>query len=176
MRCLFEPRLVNDAFGDPTLYVAFRDERRALLFDLGDISALPPRRLLRLTHVFVTHAHMDHFGGFDHLLRVVLGRKDRLTLFGGPDFVAQVEHRLAALGVTTGPWLRELKHAVLSGAPGDTAITLRWRDRAGEHTMTRTVSELSDVVLDAMPGRRIGYVTDLRYSEPNIETLEQLLG
>jgi len=29
MRRLFEPRLVNDAFGDPGLYVDFHDERRA---------------------------------------------------------------------------------------------------------------------------------------------------
>ncbi len=68
MRCLFEPRLVNEAFGEPGLYVDFRDERRALLFDLGDIRVLPPRKLMRLSHVFVTHAHMDHFAGFDHLL------------------------------------------------------------------------------------------------------------
>jgi hypothetical protein len=54
MRSLFEARLVNDAFGDPALYVDFRDERRALLFDLGDISVLPPRKLMRLSHVFVT--------------------------------------------------------------------------------------------------------------------------
>lgn len=96
MRCLFEPLLVNEAFGDPSLYIDFRDERRALLVDLGDISALPPRKLLRLSHVFVTHTHMDHFSGFDHLLRVVLGRKAGIVLFGGPDFVAQVEHKLRA--------------------------------------------------------------------------------
>ncbi len=96
MRNLFEPRLVNDAFGDPALYVDFLDERRAVLFDLGDVSALPPRKLIRLTHVFVSHAHMDHFAGFDHLLRVVLGRKQRLTLVGGPDFAARVEHKLGA--------------------------------------------------------------------------------
>lgn len=70
MRCLFEPRLVNEAFGEPGLYVDFRDERRALLFDLGDIRVLPPRKLMRLSHVFVTHAHMDHFAGFDHPARV----------------------------------------------------------------------------------------------------------
>ncbi len=43
MTHLFEPRLVNDDFGDPGLYVDFRDERRALLVDVGDISALAPR-------------------------------------------------------------------------------------------------------------------------------------
>src|SRR5467141_4402587 len=94
MRRLFEPRLVNDTFGDPGLYVDFRDERRALLFDLGDITVLPPRKLMRLSHVFVTHTHMDHFSGFDHLLRVVLGRKAQVVLFGGPEFVAQVEPKL----------------------------------------------------------------------------------
>ena len=90
MRRLFEPRLVNDAFGDPGLYVDFHDERRALLFDLGDITVLPPRKLMRLSHVFVTHTHMDHFSGFDHLLRVVLGRKAAIELFGGPGFIASV--------------------------------------------------------------------------------------
>ena len=266
MRSLFVPCLVNDAFGDPGLYIDFRDERRALLFDLGDIAALPPRKLMRLSHVFVTHTHMDHFSGFDHLLRVVLGRKAGIVLFGGPEFVAQVEHklrayswnvvqryevelvidvreigadgrgqsarfssrtgfartasapleladdvlheeaifrvrgrfvdhgipclayaieekaqvkvakdRLAALGVSTGAWLRELKHAVLSGAPDETPIVVRWGDRHGAHAMTRTVSELRHLILDVVPGQRIGYVTDLRYTEPNVQTLAQLL-
>src|SRR5512147_1020061 len=96
MRPLFEPALVNDDFGDPGLYADLRDERRALLFDLGDVSALPPRKLLRLSDLFVSHAHIDHFVGFDRWLRVVLGRKERARLYGGPGFVAQVEHKLAA--------------------------------------------------------------------------------
>lgn len=266
MHSLFDHRLVNDAFGDPGLYVEFRDQARSLLFDLGELSALRPRHLLRVSHVFVTHTHMDHFAGFDDLLRVVLGRQDRLVVFGGPDFVAQVEHklraytwnvvhryeielvlevcevmldgrrrwarfssrhafaredertieasgdvlhdeptfrvrgrfvdhdipclsyaleekgrvrvapdRLAALGVTTGAWLRELKHAVLTGAAGDTPIRLQWRDRDGEHARTHTVDELRSVVLDTVPGQRVGYVTDLRYTEANVQTLVQLL-
>jgi ribonuclease Z len=266
MRLLFEPRLVNDPFGDPGLYVDFRDEARALLFDLGDIAALPPRKLLRITHVFVSHTHLDHFVGFDQLLRVVLGRKRSITLVGGPGFVDQVEHRLraytwnvvhryevelvldvreiapggrgararlssrtgfarepgapfecagdvlldetlfrvrgrfvdhempclafaveekarvrvakdrlAALGVHTGAWLRELKLAVLAGAPGATPIRVRWRDRLGEHEITRSVAELTDVVLDVVAGQRIGYVTDLRFTEANVRTLAALL-
>jgi ribonuclease Z len=74
VRRLFEARLTNEAFGDPGIYVDFRDERRALLFDVGDIGALPPRMLMRLSHVFVTHTHMDHFAGFDRLLAFILGR------------------------------------------------------------------------------------------------------
>lgn len=266
MRHPLEPQLVNDVFGDPGLHVDFRDERRALLFDLGDLTALPPRKLMRLSHVFVTHTHMDHFAGFDQLLRVVLGRKERLTLFGGPGFVDQVEHklhaytwnvvhryevelvldvhelgvdgqgrrarfssrtrfareplapwqpagdllhedvacrvrarfvdhgmpclafaveektqatiakdRLAALGVATGAWLRELKRAVLDGAPDDTPIELHWRDRDGEHRMRRPLAALRDIVIAARRGRRIGYVTDLRYTAANMETLSQLL-
>jgi len=96
MHVLFEPSLVNDAFGDPGLYVDFRDERRALLFDLGDISRLLPRQLMRMSHVFVTHAHLDHFCGFDHLLRVILGRKAGIVIFGGPNFLEQIEHKLRA--------------------------------------------------------------------------------
>jgi ribonuclease Z len=84
--------------------------------------------------------------------------------------------RLAALGVSTGAWLRELKLAVLSGAPADTPITLCWRDRGGEHTMTRSVGELSPIVLDVAPGERIGYVTDLRFTPENRRVLAALLG
>jgi len=264
MRWLFDPRLTNEAFGDPGVYVDFRDERRALLFDLGDIAALPPRKLMRLSHVFVTHTHMDHFAGFDRLLAVVLGRKAQLTLFGGPDFIAQVEHklraytwnvvyrydelaldvceigidgrgqcarfstrtnfvressssfgladdvvhdeamfrvrarfvdhdipclayvieekahvnvakdRLDALGVATGAWLRRLKHAVLTGASDATPIELQWRDRDGDHAMTRSVGELRHLVLDVVPGQRIGYATDLRYTDANVRTLAEL--
>lgn len=266
MRQLLEASLVNDPFGDAALYVDFRDEGRAMLFDLGDISALPPRKLLRLSHVFVTHTHMDHFAGFDGLLRVVLGRKKGIALFGGPNFIAQVGHklrayswnvvqrypvtlvfdvreispdgcvqrarfssatgfecetcapsrmagdvlhedmlvrvrarfvdhgmpclaylveekarlkiaknRLSVLGVSTGAWLRDLKAAVLSGAPASTPITMRWRDRAGEHEMLLSVAELRDVVLDRLPGQRIGYVTDLCFNEANLQVLSGLL-
>lgn len=110
MRPTFHPNLVNGSTGDLALFVDCLFERRALLFDLGDIHALPPRKLLRISHVFVTHAHMDHFIGFDWLLRILLGRERDLHLFGPPGFVAQVEHKLSAytwnLGVTMRPIFR----------------------------------------------------------------------
>ena len=91
MRPTFQPCLVNGPFADPALFVDVLFERRALLFDLGDISALPPRKILRTSHVFVTHTHMDHFVGFDRLLRICLGRVRPLTLFGPAGFVEHVQ-------------------------------------------------------------------------------------
>lgn len=94
MRAAFDARLVNDPFGDPGVYVDFSFERRALLFDLGDNAALPPRKLLRLTHAFVSHTHMDHFIGFDALLRVALGRGTTLRLYGPPGLIDNVQGKL----------------------------------------------------------------------------------
>ena len=96
MKPQFHPTLVNGPIGDPALFVDFLFEHRALLFDLGDIRNLPPRKILRLTHIFVSHTHMDHFIGFDHLVRVFLGREKKLHLFGPPGFLDQVWHRLSA--------------------------------------------------------------------------------
>jgi len=96
MRRLFSPELVNGEFGDPLLYVDLKFEGRALLLDLGELSALPPKKLLRVSDVFVTHAHMDHFGGFDRLLRICLGRERAVRLYGPPGFIERVGHKLAA--------------------------------------------------------------------------------
>jgi len=96
VKAAFHCRLVNDLFEDPGLYVSLRFERRALLFDLGQIDALTPREILALTDVFVTHTHIDHFIGFDRLVRVSLARPKTLRLYGPPGFNAQVVHKLAA--------------------------------------------------------------------------------
>jgi ribonuclease Z len=96
MRPIYQAQLVNAAFGDPGLYIDLKFERRALLFDIGDISSLPTRKLLRISDVFVSHTHMDHFAGFDHLLRVCLGRDTGVRMYGPPNFIDQVEHKLHA--------------------------------------------------------------------------------
>lgn len=96
MRPNLHPSLVNGRFGDPALYVERLHQRGALLFDLGDIAALSARDLLRIDHVFVTHTHMDHFVGFDALLRVHVGREKRIGMVGPKGFRERVHHKLQA--------------------------------------------------------------------------------
>ncbi|MCT2398212.1 MBL fold metallo-hydrolase [Novosphingobium mangrovi (ex Huang et al. 2023)] len=96
MRPSLHPRLVNTRSGDAAVFVETLHRQEALLFDLGDLSPLSPRDVLRITHVFVTHMHLDHFVGFDRLLRAHIGRDKTIVLVGPDGFTAAVEHKLQA--------------------------------------------------------------------------------
>jgi ribonuclease Z len=262
MRTMLSPELVNQPFGDPGLYVDFNFESRALLFDLGDLAALAPKKILRVSDVFVTHTHMDHFVGFDHLLRLCLGRPTSIRLYGPPGFAAQVEHKTAAytwnlvenypgdffldvwevdsqwhgtgrrlrcrrrfepeplppahfadgvlrdepalrvraafldhgipclgfaleekvhvnvwknrltqLGLAVGPWLKILKDAVAQNAPDDTRITAASAD-GGERVLP--LGTLKTEVLQLVAGEKIGYVTDVAFTESNVDRIARL--
>jgi len=96
MRPRLHPRLINGPFEDPGLYIPFLFENRAILFDLGDTLPLSARDLLKISHIFVTHTHVDHFIGFDRVLRILLGREKQLHLYGPAGFFKNVEGKLAA--------------------------------------------------------------------------------
>ena len=96
MRPSFLPRLVNDPFGDPGLFIPFLFDNDALLMDLGDLHTLSSKDILKISHVFISHTHMDHFVGFDQMLRILLGRDKHLFLYGPEGFLKNIEGKLAA--------------------------------------------------------------------------------
>lgn len=261
----FHPHPVNGPFDDPGVYVDFLFERRALLFDLGDTAPLPPRKVLRISHAFISHAHVDHFIGFDRVVRLCLGREKRLHLFGPPGFTARVGHHLAGytwnlvesyptdftvvatelhpdgtsltdsfrcrrefapegaqqgrieggvildeegfrvraafldhgipslafaleeknhvnimknrldeLGLPTGPWLKELKRAILGGAGEGETIWVRWREEGVPRERAVTVGELREQAVRVVPGQKIAYVTDAAPTAANAGRIVEL--
>lgn len=266
MKPLLQAHVVNGPFEDPVLYLDFLFEKRALLFDIGDIRALAPRKLLRLSDIFVTHTHMDHFADFDWLLRLYLGRDKRLRMFGPPGFIDQVEHKLQAytwnlvhnyeadftvvvtelhpgdsgrraefhcqrafarerevqvtllggvlidenalqvrgaildhgipclgfvveekqhvniwknrlqeMGLPVGPWLAELKQAVLDGQSDDTPIRVGWREGKEIRERHLPLGELKSQVIRMVPGQKLGYVVDVAYHKQNASRIVDLV-
>ena len=64
------------------------------MFDLGFTTALSARDVLKTTHIFISHAHVDHFIGFDNVLRVCLRREKPLYLYGPEGFIDCVAGKL----------------------------------------------------------------------------------
>jgi len=96
VRTVFHPFLPNGPLGDPALWVDLLDEGHSVLLDLGDLHAIPNRKLLRVGRVVVSHTHMDHFIGFDRLLRLVLARERELVITGPRSFGANVRGKIEA--------------------------------------------------------------------------------
>lgn len=149
----FDPHLVNDPFGDPGLYIDLAFERRALLFDIGDIARLSPRQLLRIRDVFISHRHMDHFIGFDQLLRAILGRATHIGFFGPAGTIDAVEHKLRAY-----TW------NLIAGYEANPTLRVTEVDRDG----TRRSAEFS--------GRRAFERRDLTETAPDTSALLQEAG
>ena len=264
MKPLFHPRLVHDPFGDPGLYVSLLFERRGLLFDMGDLQPLSARKLLKTSHAFITHAHMDHFIGFDQMLRICLGREKALHLFGPPPITDQAAHKLSAYswnlvenytadfqiivtevdererrttrfrtraafrreettaaplsdgllvdepgfrvrsvrldhkipclgytleekvhvnilksrleerGLPVGPWLKELKEAILRGAPEEEPFRIWWKAAGRMEERWRPLGELKREIVQIVPGQKITYITDVVYHPENARKIVDL--
>jgi len=95
VKTTFRPRLLNGQTGDPALLVSLRWQGRSILIDLGRIDRTPAAVLLPIEAVFVSHTHMDHFMGFDQLLRLFLARDAVLRLYGPVGIADCVQGKLA---------------------------------------------------------------------------------
>lgn len=94
MKPSFHTRLINSVFEDPGLYIRVLREGCALMFDLGFTTSLSARDILKTTDIFVSHTHIDHFIGFDNVLRVCLKKEKPLRLYGPRGFIECIKGKL----------------------------------------------------------------------------------
>jgi ribonuclease Z len=128
MRPAFFTRLVNGPLFDPVLFVRMANRRRSLLFDCGRLCGISNREMLSVDAVFVTHTHMDHFMGFDELLRAVLHRDRPLHVYGPEGIIDRITARLASYtwNLTRGYALEVFVHEIREGR--EIVSTLRAAD------------------------------------------------
>ena len=87
-------RLVNGSTGDPALYVDYPGRDDAILFDAGEICALDSEALGDLGAVFISHHHVDHFIGFDRIVRANLDHDKALHVYGPEGTIRKVYDRI----------------------------------------------------------------------------------
>ncbi|MEW6284387.1 MAG: MBL fold metallo-hydrolase, partial [Candidatus Eremiobacterota bacterium] len=91
----WQAALVNPPGGDPGLYLSLPNREGSILIDCGDLSPLSLRDLLRVRRLFVSHTHIDHFVGFDQLLRAQLFSPNGLEVYGPEGLTDQVRGKLS---------------------------------------------------------------------------------
>jgi ribonuclease Z len=85
-----------------------------------------------------------------------------------------MKNRLDELGLPTGPWLKDLKRAVLAGRDGTEPFVVRWREEGEWRERVFPLGELQERVARVVPGQRIVYVTDAAPTPANAERIVEL--
>ena len=88
-----KPRLGGGKLGDPSLYIDVVDRKRGILFDCG-LNNFSHASLRKVTDLFISHTHIDHFIGFDTLLRLNLAEAKTLHIYGPPGIHRNVSGKL----------------------------------------------------------------------------------
>src|SRR5260370_37209460 len=97
-------RLVNGSTGDPLLYIDYPGKNNALLFDAGELCNLQSKQLAGLEAIFITHHHIDHFVGFDRILRANLDSDKELHVFAPVGTIAKFYQRITSDGIAFSPF------------------------------------------------------------------------
>ncbi|CAH2030247.1 MBL fold metallo-hydrolase [Trichlorobacter ammonificans] len=128
-----EPTCFSGLIDDPCLIVRDRPVHASIMLDCGSLAHVAKRELNPVRALFVSHAHMDHFMGFDAFLRQVHASPRTVELFGPPGCADRVQARLAGYdwNLAEPYWCTVLVHEVHAGE-------LRSSRFSGPHAFARS--------------------------------------
>ncbi|MCX8084057.1 MAG: ribonuclease Z [Calditerrivibrio sp.] len=87
---------VNSPFDDTAFFVRNIYKKDAILFDCGRLGELTNSEMLDVRDIFISHTHIDHFYGFDRILRSTLRSEKPIRFYGPPNFIKNVMGKLAS--------------------------------------------------------------------------------
>jgi len=90
----FYVKQVNSPFEDTAFYIRNTYKNEAFLFDCGRIGALQNSEVLALRELLISHTHIDHFYGFDRILRGTLLSGKKFRIFGPPGIIKNVQGKI----------------------------------------------------------------------------------
>lgn len=94
MKFNYKIKQLNSGFDDNAIFLRNVYLKRGILFDCGRLNSLDNSELLDISNVFISHTHMDHFGGFDRFLRGCLNSGNTVRFFGPAGIIENVEGKL----------------------------------------------------------------------------------
>lgn len=134
--------LVNGQTGDAGLLVRVEGRKGLLQFDCGENRHLPHADVVAVTDLFLSHAHIDHVIGFDHLMRMNLPVDKTIRVFGPPGITEVLANRLAGYTwnkVATLPLVFEVEEPIVEGGPA-VPDSARWADDAWLDALERSAA------------------------------------
>ncbi|MGE4498662.1 MAG: ribonuclease Z [Deferribacterales bacterium] len=85
---------VNSPFEDTAFFVRNIYKKNAFLLDCGKLGSLTNQEVLSIYDIFISHTHIDHFYGFDRILRGSLMAEKTIRIFGPPGIIKNVRGKL----------------------------------------------------------------------------------
>lgn len=86
---------INSPFDDTAFFVRNLHKKDAFLLDCGRLGDITNSELSDVKDIFISHTHIDHFYGFDRVIRGLLRSEKPIRLYGPPGFTKNVEGKLA---------------------------------------------------------------------------------
>ncbi|PLX69839.1 MAG: ribonuclease Z [Denitrovibrio sp.] len=94
MKHNFHVKQVNSPFEDTAFFLRNTYKNEAFLFDCGRIGPLANSEVLSIKEILISHTHIDHFYGFDRILRGTLMSGNKFRVFGPPGIIKNVQGKI----------------------------------------------------------------------------------